>query len=178
LGCETRHLTLHDEEIQRKEIREDLVWADLLYVGGGSLPLLMRRWREVELESLLYESYSNGTVVAGLSAGAMCWFTSGLTDASENAKYALHDCLGWIDSIACTPHATTDRRAAFRDQLQRRDEAGIAVEDCCAIEFTEDRYQILSASGEESAYNFKQVDGEIQQFQLTEGEYETREQLL
>jgi len=178
LGCETRHLTLHDEQTQREEIREDLMWADLLYVGGGSLPLLMRRWREVELEPLLDESYRNGTVIAGLSAGAMCWFTSGLTDASENAKYTLQNCLGWIDSIAFTPHATTDRRTAFRDQLQRRGEAGIAVEDCCAIEFTEDKYQILSASGQESVYNFRQVDGELQQFQLTEGEYENIERLV
>jgi dipeptidase E len=178
LGCETRHLKLHDEEIEREEIREELIWADLLYVGGGSLPLLMRRWRELDIEPLLYESYRNGTVVAGLSAGAMCWFTSGLTDASEHPEYTLHDCFGWINSIACTPHATPDRRAAFRDKLQSRDEAGIALEDCCAVEFTENTYQILSANGDETAYKFTQVDGEIEQSKLTEGEFENRELLF
>jgi dipeptidase E len=177
LGCQTGHLTLHDEDIQRAEIREELMWADLLYVGGGSLPVLMRRWRELEIEPLLHESYRNGTVMAGLSAGAICWFTTGLTDASDDSEYTFHDGLGWINSIACTPHATPDRRAAFRDKLQSRDEAGIALEDCCAVEFTEDTYQILSANGEQTAYNFKQVNGEIKQFKLTEGEFKTREQL-
>jgi dipeptidase E len=178
LGCETMHLTLHDEEIQRGEIREDLMWADLLYVGGGSLPLLMCRWRELELEPLLYESYCSGTVVAGLSAGAMCWFTSGLTDASDDSEYTLHNGLGWINSLACTPHATPDRRAAFRDKLQKRDEAGVAVEDCCAMEFTENKYQVISVTGEETAYNLRRVDGDLQQFKLTEGEFKNREQLF
>lgn len=177
-GCETRHLTLHDEEIQRDEIRADLLWADLLYVGGGSLPLLMRRWRELELAPLLSEAYCNGTVVAGLSAGALCWFPGGLTDATDDSGYAFRDGLGWIDSIVCTPHATPDRRRAFRDELQQRDEAGVALEDRCAMEFTENRYRVIAATGEETAYNFRRVDGTLQQFELTDGDCENREQLL
>ncbi len=50
---------------------------DIVYVGGGSMRNLLAIWRAHELDSLLVEAWERGIVLAGLSAGAMCWFEGG-----------------------------------------------------------------------------------------------------
>ncbi|NHN58969.1 peptidase E [Halorussus rarus] len=169
-GCRTRHLTLHDEDVDEDEIRADVEWADLAYVGGGSTPLLLERWRETGADRLLREACEDGTVLAGLSAGAMCWFASGLSDAADDAAYAGVECLGWVDDIAVTPHAHPLRRAAFREYLSTRSEAGIALEDGCAIEIRDDEFRVLSVGGDETAYSYRHRDGTIRVAELGESE--------
>jgi peptidase E len=39
-------------------------------------------WRAHDLDRLLVRAWENGTVLAGLSAGAMCWFEGGVTRSS------------------------------------------------------------------------------------------------
>lgn len=170
LGCRTRHLTLHDEDVEEDRIRADLDWADLVYVGGGSVPLLLARWRETGVDRMLREAYENGTVLAGLSAGATCWFASGLSDAADDAEYSGVDCLGWVDDVAVTPHAHPLRRAAFREYLETRSETGLALEDGCAVELADGKFRILSASGDETAYSYRHRDGAIRVSEIDEDE--------
>jgi peptidase E len=53
--------------------------ARSLAVGGGSMRNLLAIWRAHELDALLVEAWRRGIVLAGLSAGAMCWFAGGVT---------------------------------------------------------------------------------------------------
>ena len=39
-------------------------------------------WRAHGLDEILREAWEQGTVLAGLSAGAMCWFEGGITKSS------------------------------------------------------------------------------------------------
>jgi peptidase E len=43
---------------------------------------LLAIWRAHDLDRLLVEAWRAGTVLAGLSAGAMCWFEAGVTRSS------------------------------------------------------------------------------------------------
>jgi dipeptidase E len=62
---------------------EELVLAqDIVYVGGGSMRNLLAIWRAHRLDELLIEASRRGTVLAGISAGAMCWFEGGVTCSS------------------------------------------------------------------------------------------------
>ena len=63
----------------RVPLRELVLGQDAIYVGGGSLRNLLALWREHDLDALLREAYESGVVLAGLSAGAMCWFQGGIT---------------------------------------------------------------------------------------------------
>ena len=61
----------------------DLVLAqDLIFVGGGSMRSMLAIWREYGLDVVLREAYEAGVVIAGISAGAMCWFTGGVTKST------------------------------------------------------------------------------------------------
>jgi len=62
---------------------EELVLAqDVVYVGGGSMRNLLAIWQAHRLDELLLRAYRAGTVLAGISAGAMCWFDGGVTCSS------------------------------------------------------------------------------------------------
>ena len=50
-----------------------------MYVGGGSMLGLLAVWRALGLDRILRECWEAGVVLAGLSAGAMCWFEWGVT---------------------------------------------------------------------------------------------------
>jgi peptidase E len=65
-----------------RTLREIVLEQDVLYIGGGSMRNLLAIWRAHELDRLLAEAWRRGIVLAGLSAGAMCWFQGGVTRSS------------------------------------------------------------------------------------------------
>jgi peptidase E len=80
--CVAEHLSLFRLRETRKPLGELLDEQDILYVGGGSMRNLLAIWRAHELDAMLIEAWERGAVLAGLSAGAMCWFQWGLTRSS------------------------------------------------------------------------------------------------
>ncbi len=80
--CVPEHLSLFRLREAKRPLRDILSEQDILYVGGGSMRNLLAIWRAHELDALLIEAWERGTVLAGLSAGAMCWFQWGLTRSS------------------------------------------------------------------------------------------------
>lgn len=65
-----------------RSLRDLLLEQDLVYVGGGSMRNMLAIWREHGLDQALRLAYERGVVLAGLSAGAMCWFTGGITKST------------------------------------------------------------------------------------------------
>jgi peptidase E len=70
---------LHDSV---RTLREIVLEQDVLYIGGGSMRNLLAIWRAHELDRVLADAWGRGIVLAGLSAGAMCWFEGGVTRSS------------------------------------------------------------------------------------------------
>lgn len=92
---------------------ERLVDQDLIYVGGGSTVNLLALWRLHGLPALLQEAAAGGAVLAGISAGANCWFEGCSTDSF--GPYApLPDGLGFLPGSFC-PHylGEEDRRDTY-----------------------------------------------------------------
>jgi dipeptidase E len=56
-----------------------LLAQDAIYVGGGSMRNMLAIWREHGIDSAMRTAWSRGIVLAGLSAGAMCWFEGGVS---------------------------------------------------------------------------------------------------
>jgi peptidase E len=54
---------------------------DAIYVSGGSVANLMALWRLHGLDEALEEAWRAGVVLAGQSAGALCWHVGGNTDS-------------------------------------------------------------------------------------------------
>src|SRR5712675_6488 len=88
-GCRCRptHLPLFS---RTPDLKRALLPQDVIYVGGGNTKSMLAVWQEWGLPQLLRKAWSAGTVLAGFSAGAICWFKTGLTDS-------------WGDRLAALP---------------------------------------------------------------------------
>jgi peptidase E len=80
--CVPEHLSLFRLRDAKRPLRETMLSQDIIYVGGGSMRNLLAIWQAHGLDRLLLEAWRRGTVLAGLSAGAMCWFAGGVTCSS------------------------------------------------------------------------------------------------
>jgi dipeptidase E len=81
-ACEPTVLSLFRLAYLRRSLRDIVLSQDIVYVGGGSMRNLLAIWRVHGLDDLLREAWERGIVLAGLSAGAMCWFEGGVTTSS------------------------------------------------------------------------------------------------
>jgi len=84
---------------------------------------------------VLVEAHAAGVLLSGMSAGAMCWFESGLTDSFWGAGYQPLACLGLLPG-ACGVHYHADPQR--RTTLLAAIEAGtvdsaIAIDDYAAV---------------------------------------------
>ena len=77
--CVHEHLSLFRMHDSKRPLDQIVLEQDIIYVGGGSMRNLLAIWRAHELDELLVQAWRAGTVLAGLSAGAMCWFQGGVS---------------------------------------------------------------------------------------------------
>src|SRR3954449_866251 len=86
LPCEPTDLSLFRLGRRPVDLRALLHAQDIVYVGGGSMRNMLAIWRVHELDAILRECWTRGIVLAGLSAGAMCWFQAGITKSRGRAE--------------------------------------------------------------------------------------------
>jgi len=80
--CVAEHLSLFRLADTDRRLEEIIFDQDIIYVGGGSMRNLLAIWRAHGIDRLLLGAWETGAVLAGLSAGAMCWFQAGVTRSS------------------------------------------------------------------------------------------------
>lgn len=105
---ELSHLTFFRKPrpgaIALSQIAARLPEQDVVYVGGGNTRSMLAVWREWGLPQVLRTAYAGGTVLAGVSAGAICWFEWGASDsAAPGARSSALRCLGLLKG-SCTVH--------------------------------------------------------------------------
>jgi peptidase E len=100
LGCEFRVLPFFPYEMARDYAAEARA-ADLIYVGGGNTVAMVAVWREFGFDRALHDAWQAGTVLAGISAGANCWFEHYVTDSLPGG--GVRAGLGWMAGTFC-PH--------------------------------------------------------------------------
>lgn len=133
LDCRLSHLGFFDRTPDLNDFVGD---QDIILVGGGNTKSMLGVWREWGMPEILREAWLGGTVLAGWSAGAICWFEQGVTDSYADRLRPL-DCLGFLPG-SCCPHydGEADRRPAYQELLrQKLLQPGIAIEDGSAVQF-------------------------------------------
>ena len=78
-ACVPRDLSLFRLADETESLEDVILRQDAIYVGGGSMRNLLAIWKAHGLDELLVTAWERGTVLAGLSAGAMCWMQGGVT---------------------------------------------------------------------------------------------------
>ena len=116
LDCCPSHLDFFK---RTPDLNDLILNQDAIFVGGGNTKSMLAVWREWGLDKILKKAYLNGTVMSGVSAGAICWFQNGITDSwASNLK--MMPCLNFIKGTCC-PHydEEPERKPAVKNFLLR-----------------------------------------------------------
>ena len=68
-------------EFDREKMAAKFARADFIYVGGGNTVYMLEQWKETGLTELIRAAFERGVLIAGLSAGAICWFEDMYSDS-------------------------------------------------------------------------------------------------
>jgi dipeptidase E len=132
--AEPSHLELFG--VPRRDIRDFLLAQDVVYVGGGNTANMLAIWRVHGVDAVLREAWERGIVLAGVSAGSICWFEAGVTD-SFGEELAPLRCLGFLPGSNC-PHYDSEpqRRPTYRRLVDEGElPPGLAAEDGVGLHF-------------------------------------------
>lgn len=135
LGCRTSHVSLFRLGDRPLAVAEHLLAQDAIYVGGGSLLNLVAIWRAHGLDRVLRRAWERGILLAGVSAGSMCWFEHGITTSTGEPGPAAG--LGFLEGSNCVHYdAQRERAPVFHLCLQEGlMPGGWAVDDGAALVF-------------------------------------------
>jgi dipeptidase E len=131
----TSHLALFQRTIQ--DIDAFLLDQDVIYVGGGNTANMLAIWRIHGVDRALRAAWETGVVMAGLSAGSLCWFEGGTTDSFGPDLAVLDDGLGFVAGSHC-PHydGEAGRRPLYQGLIaDGRLPPGYAADDGAALVF-------------------------------------------
>lgn len=161
LPCEPAVLSLFSPPTA--DLEGFLLAQDLVYVGGGNTRNLLALWREWGLDGILRKAWEGGVVLAGPSAGGICWFAEGVTDSVPGAFTPLQ-ALGFLPGSFC-PHYDSEpgRRPAFHRLLaEGRLAAGFAADDSAALLFEGTRLaRVVSSRPQAMGYRVEALGGRI-----------------
>lgn len=152
LGCYPSHLSLF--RLHTADLESYIMEQDVIYVGGGNTRSMLALWREWELDIILKQALEAGIVLAGLSAGAICWFRQGTTDSVPGGLTVI-DALNLIPH-SCSPHydGEPQRRPAYQQFMKTGQiAAGYALDDSAAVHFVDgELYRAVASRRGAQAY--------------------------
>jgi dipeptidase E len=166
LRCRPRHLSLF--RVPTDDLDSYLLESDVIYVGGGNSRNLVVLWREYGLDLLLRRALEGGSVLAGISAGANCWFEQAVSDSwgsvqsKGEGRAAVGTYFGFLRGSFC-PHYDGEKHR--RPEYHRLLAGGLiadgwAADDGCALHFIDGTvHAIVGSRAEAHAYRLTRVNG-------------------
>ncbi len=166
LGCDTRVMNLLGATPALTKLRDVVRSADIIFVSGGNTLKAMRRWRKLGVDRLLRQAHRRGTVLAGSSAGAICWYTFGHSDSMayydpDHWDYIRVRGLGIIPATCCPHVLAEDRIDHFQGMIGHRGGIGIGIDNDCAIAWLGTRYRVLTTRQGAKAFRIVRSRGKV-----------------
>ncbi|MFM9049615.1 MAG: Type 1 glutamine amidotransferase-like domain-containing protein [Actinomycetota bacterium] len=175
LGCDVDHLALFT--MPNRDPEEVLGRSDLVWVGGGSVANLLALWRLHGVDTAMRAAWERGTILAGVSAGSICWHVGGPTDSFGPTLRVVTDALALLPYGNGVHYDSEEQR---RPLLQRvvgngllptsyatDDRIGILYEGEEAVRVIADM-EVDPADGP-AAYRIERVAGDVVETRLDVG---------
>jgi peptidase E len=99
------------------DVRAHLLAQDVVWVGGGSVANLLAVWAVHGLDELFREAWQAGVVLAGVSAGSLCWHVGGTTDSYGPDLRPVTNGLGLLPYSNGVHHDSEARRRPLYHRL-------------------------------------------------------------
>lgn len=114
-SCDVDHLAVFPQP--NRPVDEAFGRADLIWVGGGSVANLLALWSLHGIDAAMRDAWDRGVVLAGVSAGAICWHVGGPTDSFGPDLQAVTNGLGLLPYAAGVHYDTEEQRRPLLHEL-------------------------------------------------------------
>ena len=166
LNCNPTHLDFFKRTPNLEELISE---QDIIFVGGGNTKSMLSVWKEWGLDSILKNAYSQGTIMSGVSAGAICWFEKGVTDSWAD-KLNVMECLSFTKGNCC-PHydEEAERKPALSQFInENKLNSCYAIDGGCALHIKNDEiYKAISFMDGKNSYLVNKENGIIKDDSLS-----------
>jgi dipeptidase E len=145
-----------------EDLRSVVLESDLIFVGGGNSANMLAIWRVHGVDGLLREALDAGVVLAGSSAGGLCWFEAGVTD-SFGPQLDQMEYLGFLPG-SFSPHYDDEelRRPRYHQLLAEGLAPGYAADAGVGLRFVDGQLQeVVACEDGSQAYRVELRDGEV-----------------
>lgn len=159
LGCNTSYLKknnyIHNPQIVVQKIND----ADIIYIGGGDTIKLLEKVDEYNLKPLLLKALEKGTVLAGISAGAILLSKEGYSDSyilrGESEHYSFIDGLSFCPYSIC-PHYEKDslKTEELKEELRRSIREVFGIPNCVALKIIDQKISVIKDT-DDTIYQLK-----------------------
>ena len=160
LDCNPTHLDFFK---RTPNLEKFIQMQDVIFVGGGNTKSMLAVWREWGLDKILKYAYESGTIMSGVSAGAICWFEKGITDSWANSLNVL-ECLGYTKGNCCPHYDEEPARRPFVEKALKSNLINhcLSVEGSCALHIKNDKpHRAINFGKNKNSYNATIVDGKV-----------------
>jgi len=148
---------------QKKSFEEVLLNVDAIVVGGGNTLNMIAIWKAQGIDKVLKKALEKGIVLAGGSAGSLCWFDNGTTD-SRPSELSVVEGLGFLPFSHC-PHYHSEeyRRPLYFKNIENGIfKPGYAIDDKAGIIFKNGKvFKVVTVSEKDNAYFVSMKNGKV-----------------
>jgi len=148
---------------QKTSFEEALLNMDAIVVGGGNTLNMMAIWKAQGIDDVLKKALDQGIVLAGGSAGSLCWFENGTTD-SRPIELSVVNGLGLLP-FSHSPHYDAEeyRRPLYHKNIENGIfKPGYAMDNHSGIIFKNGKpFKVVSIDKEHNSYYVSMKDGNV-----------------
>ena len=148
---------------QNVSFEEILLNVDAIVVGGGNTLNMMAIWKAQGIDDVLKKALEKGIVLAGGSAGSLCWFDNGTTD-SRPIELSVVEGLGFLP-FSHSPHYDGEeyRRPLYHKNIKNGIfKSGYAMDNNAGIIFKNGKpFKVVSIDEKYNSYFVSMKDGEV-----------------
>lgn len=146
-GCLCKNIELSDL-CNHQKLDNLFDWCDIVYVGGGNTFTLINLCEKYGLTQRLLQSYNQGKVMSGVSAGGMCWFKYGNTVNPNNREVLLKQSCFNFENLVFSPHCDeiNGHFENVQNLILNEKLVAISLSNCSALEIIDDKFRCISSN--------------------------------
>lgn len=146
-----------------KSFEDILLNADAIVVGGGNTLNMLGIWKAQGIDTILHKALKQGIILAGGSAGSICWFRNGISD-SRPVNLSMVTGLGYLPYSNCPHYSDQNKRDLYHQMILNNNiEPGYACDDLAGILFKNGKaIEFVSQSDKHNSYYISLKKGIIQ----------------
>ncbi|HEY4111233.1 peptidase E [Puia sp.] len=145
-----------------------LMSMDAIIIGGGNTLNMIALWKGQGIDTVLRKAYDKGIILAGGSAGSLCWFTGGYSD-SRPQNLSIINGLAFLPYSHCPHyHSELGRKPLYTAAiLDGKLGPGYACDDRAAILFRNEHVvKTIALDNTSHCYYLSVKEGKISEEQL------------